>query len=114
VLTASYWPPQIVAPSACRFSGDLSKALEVFHKFYDGRHSGRRLTWQSNLGTADVRVRFKARAHDLNLSTQALAVLLLFEDVRGEDYLSFKVREWPIELVTDVAGHPYRNGYARC
>jgi cullin 3 len=91
VLTASYWPPQIVAPSPCTFGGSLARGLESFHKFYDGRHSGRRLTWQSNLGTADVRVRFKARVHDLNLSTQALAVLLLFEDVKGEDFLTFKV-----------------------
>jgi len=49
------------------------------------------LTWQGSLGTADVRVRFKARSHDLNVSTQALVVLLLFEDLKPEETLSYAV-----------------------
>lgn len=63
----------------------------MFQKYYDSRHSGRRLTWQGNLGTADVKVRFKARTHDLNVSTQALVVLLLFEEVREDETLSYTV-----------------------
>jgi len=65
--------------------------MSMFQKYYDSRHSGRRLTWQGSLGTADVKVRFKARSHDLNVSTHAMVVLLLFEDVRGEDSLSYAV-----------------------
>lgn len=64
----------------------------MFQKYYDSRHSGRRLTWQGNLGTADVKVKFKARSHDLNVSTHALVVLLLFEDVSGDQTLSYPVR----------------------
>jgi cullin 3 len=91
VLTASYWPQPIVATSTCSFGGQLKEATEVYQKYYDSRHSGRRLTWQANLGTADVRVRFKARAHELNVSTQALVVLLLFEDVPEAETLSYSV-----------------------
>ncbi|KAL1410816.1 hypothetical protein Q8F55_001759 [Vanrija albida] len=89
VLTASYWPQPVVAASTCTFGSTLSQATELYQKYYDGRHTGRRLTWQANLGTADVRVRFKARSHDLNLSTQALVVLLLFEDVKDDETLSY-------------------------
>jgi cullin 3 len=91
VLTASYWPQPIVASTPCTFSDQLSGAMSMFQKYYDSRHNGRRLTWQGSLGTADVKVRFKARSHDLNVSTHALVVLLLFEDVSGEDSLSYAV-----------------------
>ncbi|CAD6563777.1 MAG: Cullin-3 [Tremellales sp. Tagirdzhanova-0007] len=89
VLTASYWPQAIVASSSTTFGPRLSSATATFQTFYDSRHSGRRLTWQGNLGTADVRVRFKARTHDLNVSTQALVVLLLFEDLKTDEMLSY-------------------------
>lgn len=91
VLTASYWPQPIVTASTCTFGEPLANATQVYQRYYDGRHSGRRLTWQANLGTADVRVRFKARSHDLNVSTQALVVLLLFEDVKEGEILSYSV-----------------------
>lgn len=89
VLTASYWPQAIATSSPCTFGGQLSAGTGIFQKYYDSRHSGRRLTWQGNLGTADVRVRFKSRSHDINLSTHALVVLLLFEDVQTGETLSY-------------------------
>ncbi|ORY31654.1 Cullin [Naematelia encephala] len=89
VLTASYWPQTIVASSPCTFGPLLAEATGAYQKFYDSRHSGRRLTWQGALGSADVRVRFKARSHDLNVSTHALIVLLLFEEVEDEQTLSY-------------------------
>ena len=91
MLTASYWPQAIAAISSCTFGSDLSSATAMYQNYYDSRHSGRRLTWQGNLGTADVRVRFKARSHDLNVSTHALVVLLLFEDVGADQTLSYTV-----------------------
>ncbi|RSH91470.1 cullin-3 [Saitozyma podzolica] len=50
---------------------------------------GRRLTWQGSLGTADVKIRFKARSHDVNMSTHALVVLLLFDDDKDGEGLSY-------------------------
>lgn len=91
VLTASYWPQPIVNASTCTLGEPLAYATTVYQKYYDSRHSGRRLTWQANLGTADVRVRFKARTHDLNVSTQALVVLLLFEEIKEGEQLSYSV-----------------------
>ena len=91
VLTASYWPQAIAMVSPCTFNSTLSTATATFQKYYDSRHSGRRLTWQGNLGQADVKVRFKARSHDISLSTQALVVLLLFEDLSEDEFLSYSV-----------------------
>lgn len=89
VLTASYWPQAIAASSTCTFNGALADATHIFQRYYDSRHSGRRLTWQGNLGTADVRVRFRSRSHDINLSTQALVVLLLFENAQTDEVIGY-------------------------
>ena len=69
----------------------MSKACQSFEQFYLSRHSGRRLTWQLYLGNADVRVRFKSRSHDLNVSTYALVILLLFENLEEEGFLTYEV-----------------------
>jgi cullin 3 len=65
--------------------------MAEFERYYHHRHSGRRLTWQSNHGTADVRVAFKARKHELNVSTHCLVILLLFEELVDGDDLSLQV-----------------------
>lgn len=114
VLTASYWPQPIVASTPCTFSDRLLGATAMFQKYYDSRHSGRRLTWQGSLGTADVKVRFKARSHDLNVSTHALVVLLLFEDVRGEDTLSYAVSQLCTSSTkADQAGYQISHRFTR-
>ncbi len=69
----------------------MAKTCKQFEQFYLSRHSGRRLTWQYSLGNADVRVAFKARKHDLNVSTFALIVLLLFENVPDDQFLTYDV-----------------------
>ena len=86
VLTATYWP--ISSPTEpCTLPPALLEACESFEKFYGTRHRGRVLTWQPTLGTAEVRVRFKTRTHELVVSTYALMVLLLFEH---SDTLSYR------------------------
>jgi cullin 3 len=74
----------------CALPSILVRACRSFEQFYLSRHSGRRLTWQPTLGNADVRVAFKARSHDLNVSTFALVILLLFEDVADGDFLTYE------------------------
>jgi cullin 3 len=51
------------------------------------------LTWQSNHGTADVKVAFKARKHELNVSTHCLVILLMFEDLEDGEELSLQVSQ---------------------
>ena len=69
----------------------MSKACKQFEQFYFSRHSGRRLTWQYSLGNADVKVTFKARKHELNVATFALMILLLFENIEDDGFLTYQV-----------------------
>ena len=73
----------------------MVRACKSFEQFYFSRHSGRRLTWQASLGNADVRVAFNARTHDLNVSTFALVILLLFENVPEDEFLTYEVLPSP-------------------
>ncbi|CBQ68511.1 related to Cullin-3 [Sporisorium reilianum SRZ2] len=78
VLTSTNWPISAQAPS-CVMPDALMEARRRFEEFYQSKHNGRVLAWHANLGNADVRVRFGARTHEVNLSTYALVVLLLFD-----------------------------------
>ncbi|KIZ00668.1 cullin 3 [Monoraphidium neglectum] len=61
VLTTGSWPTQ-------------SNAKE----YYLAAHSGRRLTWQLNMGNVDLRAQFGSRKHELTVSTYNAVILLLF------------------------------------
>ncbi|KAL4252320.1 cullin family protein [Abortiporus biennis] len=90
VMTSTFWPTSTV-PSSCVFPDTLIRTSKSFEKFYLGRHSGRKLTWQPSLGSADVKVAFKPdKSHELNVSTYALVILLLFEDVSETDFLTYE------------------------
>ncbi|PIL35566.1 transcription factor [Ganoderma sinense ZZ0214-1] len=89
VMTSTFWPMSHTA-APCTFPEELVKASKSFERFYLSRHSGRRLTWQPSLGNADVRVTFKSRKHDLNVSTFACAILLLFEDISDGQFLTYE------------------------
>jgi cullin 3 len=89
VLTSTFWPIPY-SPSPCMFPPLLFKARKSFEQFYHSRYSGRKLTWQPSLGSADVRVTFKARKHDLNVSSFALIILLLFENLGEGEYLTYE------------------------
>ncbi|KAF8309915.1 Cullin-domain-containing protein [Clavulina sp. PMI_390] len=98
VLTSTFWPFSSHVPSPCTFSPSMLASTAVFERFYLSRHSGRRLSWQPSHGNADVRVAFKKRSHDLNVSTYALVILLLFEDLGSDEKLGYR----DIKLATDI------------
>ncbi|CAO1615339.1 unnamed protein product [Parajaminaea phylloscopi] len=78
VLTSTYWPIS-AQPQPCTMPAEMLSARQAYERFYQSRHSGRVLSWHPSMGSADVKVTFKARKHELNVSTYALVVLLLFE-----------------------------------
>ncbi|KAF8896373.1 Cullin, partial [Infundibulicybe gibba] len=88
VMTSTFWPMSH-SSSPCNLPEVLLKTCKSFEHFYLSRHSGRRLTWQPSLGNADVRVSFKTRQHDLNVSTFALVILLLFESLSDSEFLTY-------------------------
>lgn len=89
VMTSTFWPMSHSSAS-CIFPEVLTRACKSFEHFYFSRHSGRRLAWQPSLGNADVRVQFKNRKHDVNVSTFALVILLLFENLTGDEFLTYE------------------------
>ncbi|KAG8811018.1 Cullin-3, partial [Serendipita sp. 399] len=89
VMTSTFWPTTNSGAS-CTLPSQLLQACNSFERFYNTRHSGRRLTWQPALGNADVKVQFKAKRHDLNIATMAVVILLLFENIADDDFLTYE------------------------
>ncbi|EFJ43865.1 hypothetical protein VOLCADRAFT_83034 [Volvox carteri f. nagariensis] len=96
VLTTGSWPTQ--TPSKCNLPRELEAACEAFRNFYLTTHSGRRLTFQPNMGTADLRAVFGAgRRHELNVSTYQMCILLLFNE---QDSLMYREIAQATEIPT--------------
>ncbi|KAL6350572.1 hypothetical protein AAG906_019219 [Vitis piasezkii] len=94
VLTTGSWPTQ---PSVtCNLPTEMLALCEKFRSYYLGTHTGRRLTWQTNMGTADIKATFaKGQKHELHVSTYQMCVLMLFNNA---DRLSYKEIEQATEI----------------
>lgn len=68
--------------SSCR-GGKLT-----YHIWPHRKHNGRKLVWQANMGTADLKVDFGSKRHELNVSTFQMCILLLFNE---SDTLTYQV-----------------------
>ncbi|ODQ66503.1 ubiquitin-protein ligase [Nadsonia fulvescens var. elongata DSM 6958] len=91
VLTSTYWPTTIVnAQTKCVLPSDVEKTRIAFETFYLSRHSGRILSWNYNMGTADVKARFKKRVHEINMPTLCMVILMLFNNVPEGEFLTFE------------------------
>lgn len=83
VLTNGYWPSQNV-PS-CTLPGQVQDAIDRYTKFYLEKHTGRKLSWQTSAGAAELRATFGSgpdnyQRHELCVSTYQMCILLLFND----------------------------------
>ncbi|CAN1187845.1 CUL3A [Linum perenne] len=94
VLTTGSWPTQ---PSiTCNLPSEMSALCEKFRSYYLGTHTGRRLSWQTNMGNADIKATFgKGQKHELNVSTYQMCVLMLFNNA---DRLTYKEIEQATEI----------------
>ncbi|KAJ0419409.1 Cullin [Aspergillus carlsbadensis] len=102
VLTSTMWPMEIMSNTRdgqvelpCIFPREIETTKHSFEKFYLGKHSGRKLSWQPSMGTADIRATFqrsngKTQRHELNVSTYAMVILLLFNDISTGESLTFE------------------------
>ncbi|KAM1712839.1 hypothetical protein ACFX12_023668 [Malus domestica] len=94
VLTTGSWPTQPSA--ACNLPAEILWVCEEFKNYYLGTHNGWRLSWQTNMGTADLKSTFgKGQKHELNVSTYQMCVLMLFNNA---DRLTYK----EIEQATQI------------
>ncbi|XP_072266227.1 cullin-3 [Pyxicephalus adspersus] len=101
VLTTGYWPTQSATPK-CNIPPAARHAFEVFRRFYLAKHSGRQLTLQHHMGSADLNATFygpvkkedgsevgvggaqvtgsNTRKHILQVSTFQMTILILFNN----------------------------------
>ena len=93
VLTSTMWPLETMAASSkdggpnssCIFPPQIALLKHGFEKFYLNKHTGRQLSWQAHMGSADLRAYFPQmkgkKTRELNVSTYAMVILLLFNDL---------------------------------
>ncbi|MFS8017275.1 putative cullin protein, neddylation [Helianthus anomalus] len=85
VLTTGSWPTQLT--TACNLPPEILTVCDKFKTYYLGTHNGRRLTWQTNMGSADIKATFAGgQKHELNVSTYQMCVLMLFNNADGLSY----------------------------
>lgn len=90
VLTSTVWPGSVVSSQVkCIYPPEVEAVREEFEKFYLTRHNGRKLEWNSNMGTADVKARFNNKVHEINMPTFAMVILFQFNDLPDDQYLTY-------------------------
>lgn len=86
VLTTGAWPSPGGAQRACNLPREVDRCCEEFKNFYQSAYSGRRLAWQTGMGTAELRATFGPKRHEISCSTHQMVVLLLFNDAEKLTY----------------------------
>ncbi|KAJ5872089.1 uncharacterized protein N7529_004442 [Penicillium soppii] len=101
VLTSTMWPMEIMANTkegdiqlSCIFPKEIDTLKQSFERFYLDKHSGRKLSWQASMGTGDLRATFvrsngKVQRYELNVSTYAMVILLLFNTTPDGEAITF-------------------------
>ncbi|KAF0973036.1 hypothetical protein FDP41_008700 [Naegleria fowleri] len=84
VLTTGYWP--VTQSIAVTVPELVDKAANIFKEFYTNEHTGRKLTWQFNMGTCDVKANGYDKKYELNVSTFQMIILLLFNEKESLSY----------------------------
>ncbi|KEH41032.1 cullin-3A-like protein [Medicago truncatula] len=94
VLTTGSWPTQ--SSVTCNIPTEMVVLCEKFLLYYLSNHTDRKLSWQTNMGTADLKATFEnGQKHELNVSTYQMCVLMLFNNA---DRLSYKEIEQATEI----------------
>ena len=101
VLTTGFWPTQVGAK--CILPPQIVRCCETFKEHYLKQHSGRRLTWQANMGSADVKAVFGTRKYEINVSTYLMCILLQFNDCDSRSYAD-------IAEATEIPGPELKRG----
>uniref|UniRef100_A0A8C4DU65 Cullin 4B n=1 Tax=Dicentrarchus labrax TaxID=13489 RepID=A0A8C4DU65_DICLA len=82
ILTMGYWPTYV--PMEVHLPPEMVRLQEIFKTFYLGKHSGRKLQWQSTLGHCVLKAEFKEGKKELQVSLFQTLVLLMFNE--GEEF----------------------------
>ena len=77
VLTTGAWPMKI-HKSKVYLPQNCERARKVFEDFYLSRYAGRKLSWQANMGRAELKARFRGGEYEILASTLHMCILMLF------------------------------------
>lgn len=88
ILGTGFWP--LNAPNT-PFTPpmEVNRAVESFKRFYDQKHTGRKLTWLWQLCKGEIRANYIKQGkvpYTFQVSTYQMAVLLLFNEQETLDY----------------------------
>ena len=78
VLTKVNWPGARYA--SCPLPKEVKAAAESFSNYYLSHHTGRKIVWNTEKGTADVVFHTATRRFELTVSTWQMCVLSLFNE----------------------------------
>mmetsp|Transcript_2777 Transcript_2777/g.6446 ORF Transcript_2777/g.6446 Transcript_2777/m.6446 type:complete len:722 (+) Transcript_2777:364-2529(+) len=84
VLTTGFWPSS--SSEQCNLPVEARQAAEKYERFYAARNSGRRLTWQTHTGTAEIVCHFKKGKKLLAVHTFQMVIIMLFNDADKYTY----------------------------
>ncbi|KAM5147540.1 cullin-4A isoform 2-T2 [Callospermophilus lateralis] len=89
ILTMGYWPTY--TPMEVHLPPEMVRLQEVFKAFYLGKHSGRKLQWQTTLGHAVLKAEFKEGKKEFQVSLFQTLVLLMFNEGDGFSFEEIKM-----------------------
>ena len=89
MLGAGFWP---LEPKSGEFTipTDLQKCYDRFVRYYQSKHSGRKLTWLWHVSKAEIRTRYLGTSYILMTSLYQLAVLVQFNTADAFTYKELK------------------------
>ncbi|KXJ91603.1 Cullin [Microdochium bolleyi] len=111
VLAGNHWPKEVMGRQSgladgskinANYPREIERLKASFFEFYSKERSGRVLTWVGTAGTADIKCVFpkiagktsgplsKERRYELNVSTYGMIVLMQFNDLADDAWLSFE------------------------
>lgn len=79
LLTCGSWP--VSAPVLCTLPSPLYLPCRAFEQYYASVHVGRKLTWHTGYGFADVQCNATATPYILDVTTFQACILLMFNEV---------------------------------
>ncbi|KAK4478844.1 hypothetical protein RD792_014345 [Penstemon davidsonii] len=76
VLSPLSWPIQRISP--CNLPEEIHEVCDEFKKFHHRIHPNKKLTWQTNMGTAVLVANFENESKHLEVTTYHMCILMLF------------------------------------
>lgn len=88
VLSVAAWPTYPDVP--VNLPTSILKSQHDFEQHFKDKHVGRKLTWKPSLAHCQLKARFARGAKELVVSGFQAVVLLLFNDVRASESLTYQ------------------------